>query len=107
VDRNRRNRRRQETAGYIISQRKIVFVFKNGKYTFSIGGKEFGAGTFKIDASKKPVAIDLADNESDKKEAKLGVLKLEGHSLALSFNIFNAKKRPANLEGGKDMRFIS
>ena len=86
----------------IISQRKFVFVFKNGKYTFSKGGKEFEAGTYKIDATKTPVAIDLNDNEGfEKTGEKLGVLKLDGETLTLSFNIFDRKKRPADLEGGK------
>jgi uncharacterized protein (TIGR03067 family) len=88
----------------LVSQRKIVFVFKKGKYTFSVEGKEFEAGTFKIDAGKTPLAIDLNDNEGfEKTGLKLGVLKLDGKTLALSFNIFNRKKRPANLEGGKDI----
>jgi uncharacterized protein (TIGR03067 family) len=88
----------------IISQRKTVFVFKNGKYTYSVGGKEFEAGTFKVDAGKKPLAIDLNDSEGFAKGGpKLGVLKLNDKTLVLSFNIFNRKKRPANLEGGKDI----
>jgi uncharacterized protein (TIGR03067 family) len=88
----------------IISQRKVVFVFKDGKYTFSVGGKEFEAGTYKIDATKTPVAIDLLDHEGvEKSGPKLGVLKLDGKTLALSFNVLDRKKRPANLEGGKDI----
>ena len=88
----------------IMSQRKFVFVFKNGKYTFSKGGKEFEAGTYKIDATKKPIAIDLNDNAGfEKSGEKLGVLKLDGDTLTLSFNIINGKKRPANLKGGRDI----
>ena len=86
----------------IISQRKIVFTFKDGKYTFSVEGKQFEAGKYKVDASKKPVPIDLLD-EIDKKGTKLGVLKLDGGTLALSFNIFNPDKRPENLDGGTDI----
>jgi uncharacterized protein (TIGR03067 family) len=88
----------------LISQRKFVFVFKNGKYTFAKGGKVFEAGTYKVDTTKTPVAIDLLDNEGfEKTGEKLGVLKLDGDTLTLSFNIFNAKKRPENLKGGKDI----
>jgi uncharacterized protein (TIGR03067 family) len=88
----------------LIAQRKIVFVFKDGKYTFSVEGKEFEAGTYKVDASKTPAAINLDDNKGfGKNGAKFGVLKLDGQTLVLSFNIFDRKKRPANLEGGKDI----
>jgi uncharacterized protein (TIGR03067 family) len=62
---------------------KIVFG-EGGKLSVTIQGKEM-EGTYKLDATKKPKAIDVTINEGGKDETHKGIYHLEKDSLKLCF----------------------
>lgn len=79
-----------------------VFTFsKDGKYSTSVMGKQDEAGTFKIDAKKKPAHLDLMIEEGkDKGKAQLGLIAVEGDVLKLALSKPGEKDRPKDFEGG-------
>jgi uncharacterized protein (TIGR03067 family) len=65
--------------------------------------KEVENGTYKLDAAKKPAAIDLIIGKGGKDEGKtqLGIYKLEGDVLTVAIAEANSKTRPSSFEGVK------
>jgi uncharacterized protein (TIGR03067 family) len=58
-------------------------------------------GTFKVDATKKPMTIDLAITEgNDAGKTQLGVFEVTGDSMRCSFNPPGSTERPASLTEG-------
>jgi uncharacterized protein (TIGR03067 family) len=79
-------------------------VFKDGKYSFSVMGKIDEAGTYKIDAAKKPASIDLVIDEGKHKgKTQLCIYKIEGEMLTLAVNMPGSTTRPKNFEPGEDV----
>jgi uncharacterized protein (TIGR03067 family) len=62
---------------------KIVFG-ADGKLNVTVQGKEM-EGTYKLDATKKPKAIDVTINEGGKEQTHKGIYLLEKDSLKLCF----------------------
>jgi uncharacterized protein (TIGR03067 family) len=81
-------------------------VFKDGKYTLMVAGKVQEAGTYKVDATKKPATIDLMITEgdpADKGKTQLGIFKIEGDTLTFAVGAPGNANRPKNFDGGKDV----
>ena len=77
-----------------------VLVFNDGMYSESIMGKETEAGTYTIDATKKPPTIDFnvtAGPENGK--FQLGLFKIEGDVLTLALALHGSTNRPKNFNG--------
>jgi uncharacterized protein (TIGR03067 family) len=82
----------------------VVMVFKDGKFTISIGGKPREAGTYKVNAAAKPAAIDFAIGEGrDKGKTRLGIFKVEGEMLTIAVVDTDVKTRPQGFEGTEDV----
>jgi uncharacterized protein (TIGR03067 family) len=62
---------------------KIVFG-ADGKLNLTVQGKEM-EGTYKLDATKKPKAIDVTIKDGSKEETHKGIYLLEKDSLKLCF----------------------
>ena len=92
-----------------VAKTKLVVTFKDGKYSASMFNKDAGkekeieAGTFKIDASKKPATIDLTIGKGSKDAGKtqLGLFKLDGDQLTLVIAGVDVKERPKSFDGEK------
>jgi uncharacterized protein (TIGR03067 family) len=69
------------------------------KVVMTKGGNEFKKGTFKLDASKKPPAIDLTDDKD--KMAALGIYQLDGDTLKIAVAKEGAE-RPKEFKPDKD-----
>jgi uncharacterized protein (TIGR03067 family) len=83
----------------VIAKWKKTFAFKDGKYTLTMGGKEFEAGTYKLDPSKTPCAIDIKLTSGlSEGESVLGVLKLDGDKLTVAFGRYGSNMRPKNFD---------
>jgi uncharacterized protein (TIGR03067 family) len=77
------------------------FTFKEGKYTSLIMGKQDEAGSYKIDAKKKPAHIDLMVEEGkDKGKTQLGLIAVDGDVLKMALAGPGEKDRPKDFEGG-------
>jgi uncharacterized protein (TIGR03067 family) len=80
------------------------FTFKEGKYSSMIMGKQDEAGSYTIDAKKKPAHIDLMVEEGkDKGKTQLGLIAVEGDVLKMALAKPGEKDRPKDFEGGADI----
>jgi uncharacterized protein (TIGR03067 family) len=83
------------------AQLKMLVMFKEGKYSVTVLGKEVEAGTYKLDATKNPPTIDLAVTEGkDKGKTQLGLVKMEGEKMTIALG-GAGKERPKTLEAGE------
>src|SRR6516164_10540092 len=79
---------------------KLTAIFEKGKYRINLDGMDIEAGSYKIDASKKPVTIDMDVTEGmDKGKTQLGILKLEGDNLTMAVGKAGSKDRLKNFDG--------
>jgi uncharacterized protein (TIGR03067 family) len=84
----------------VVTKFMLVAVFKDGKYSVSIQGKQIEAGTYKVDDSKTPATIDLTIKEGkDKDKSQLGIYKIEGGNLTVALALPGEKDRPKSFEG--------
>lgn len=86
-----------------VQKAMVLIMFKDGKYTVSIAGKQSEAGSYKTDASTKPATIDLTVTEGrDKGNMQMGIYKVEGDKLTVAM-ASNSKKgsqeRPKTFDG--------
>ena len=73
--------------------------FKGDTYQQTSGGQVNERGTFKVDASKKPMTIDLTIVEgSDAGKTQLGIFEVSGDTLRANFGLAGEKTRPADLK---------
>jgi uncharacterized protein (TIGR03067 family) len=64
----------------------VQLVIKDGKFTISFGGKEAGAGTIKLDASKKPKTIDVTTTKGPQEGKTMqGIYELKGDDMRVCF----------------------
>jgi uncharacterized protein (TIGR03067 family) len=80
--------------------------FTGDKYEQALGGTVNERGTIKLDASKKPMTIDLAIGEgTDAGKAQLGIVEVSGDTMKLHLDSPGAGQRPTDFTG-KDGSFM-
>ena len=82
----------------------MLLVFKGDKYEQLINDAVVERGTIKLDAAKKPTAIDLVIQEGgDAGKLQIGIVEITGDKMKLKLGLPSATARPANFnveEGG-------
>jgi uncharacterized protein (TIGR03067 family) len=74
---------------------ELTLTFTGGTYHQTLGGEVNERGTFKVDASKKPMTIDLAITEgADAGKAQLGVIEVTGATMRANLDAPGAGQRP-------------
>jgi len=82
-----------------IQKAMLTVVFKDGKYSVSVGGMQVEAGTYKANAAKKPATVDLDIIEGkDKGKVQLGIYKVADDVLTIALAPHDSKDRPKNFE---------
>lgn len=82
---------------------EMSLTFAGDKYHQTLGGEVNERGTFAIDASKKPMTIDLTITEgSDAGKVQLGIVEITGDSMRLALDIPGAKQRPGDFTVKED-----
>jgi uncharacterized protein (TIGR03067 family) len=77
---------------------EISLTFTGDKYAQTMNGEVNERGTIKLDASKKPMTIDLIITEGgDAGKTQLGVFEVTADKLTANFDIPGAGQRPADL----------
>ena len=80
------------------AEAEAYLVFTGDKYEQWTGSNADERGTVKIDASKKPMAIDLNILEGpDAGKTQLGVFEIDGDTLSITFTTPGNTTRPAAL----------
>jgi uncharacterized protein (TIGR03067 family) len=80
---------------------ELTLTFKGNEYHQTFGGTVNERGTFKVDATKKPMTIDLVIKEGDDAgKTQLGLFEVTGDSMRCSFNPPGSTERPASLTEG-------
>jgi uncharacterized protein (TIGR03067 family) len=88
----------------ILTKINLTVNFKAGKYDVNVMGKEVESGSYKIDAAKKPVQIDMTIAEGkDKGKVQLGIMKLEKDALTIALGKADSKERPKDFDGGENI----
>jgi uncharacterized protein (TIGR03067 family) len=84
-------------------EEKWIITFKDGKYTETIAGKLVEAGTYSVDASKKPLTIDFSITEGEEKgKTQLGIVMIQKDVMTLSLSPFGSTERPKRFDGTDD-----
>jgi|RhiMetdeSRZDD1v2_1073273.scaffolds.fasta_scaffold00350_15 uncharacterized protein (TIGR03067 family) len=77
---------------------EISLTFTGDKYAQTMNGEVNERGTIKLDASKKPMTIDLIITEGgDAGKTQLGVIEITGDKLTANLDIPGAGQRPSDL----------
>ena len=75
----------------------LTLTFAGDKYHQTVGGDVNERGTFKIDSSKTPMAIDLTIVEGDDAgKTQLGILQVTGETLQVAFDTPGRGQRPTD-----------
>ncbi len=76
---------------------QITLSIVGERYQQALDGKVTERGTLKLDASKQPVAIDLAITEGDDSgKAQIGIVELTDGSLRMCLDTPGAGQRPSD-----------
>jgi len=76
---------------------ELTLTFTGDKYHQTVGGAVNERGTIKVDASKKPMTIDLAITEgADAGKTQLGIVEVTGDTIRGSLDTPGAGQRPAD-----------
>jgi len=76
---------------------ELKLTFEGDKYHQTLGGTVNERGTFKVDASKKPMTIDLSIAEgSDAGKTQMGIFEVTGDTMRLSLDTPGAGQRPTD-----------
>jgi len=76
---------------------EMTLTFTGDKYHQTLGGEVNEHGTTKVDASKKPMTIDLIITEgSDAGKTQLGIIEVSGDTVRASLDTPGAGQRPAD-----------
>ena len=77
---------------------EVSLTFTGDKYAQTMNGEVNERGSIKLDASKKPMTIDLMITEGDDAgKTQLGVIEVTGDKLTANFDIPGAGQRPPDL----------
>jgi len=80
---------------------ELTLTFEGNKYHQTFGGTVNERGTFKVDATKKPMTIDLSITEgNDAGKTQLGIFEVTGDTMRCSFNPPGSTERPVSLTEG-------
>lgn len=80
---------------------ELKLTFEGNKYHQTLGGTVNERGTFKVDATKKPMTIDLSIAEGDDAgKTQLGLFEVTGDTMRITFNGPGSPERPASLTEG-------
>lgn len=80
---------------------ELTLTFTKDGYYQTFGGKVNERGTIKVDATKKPMTIDLIITEGDDAgKTQLGLIEASGDTLRASFARPAEEQRPADLKQG-------
>ena len=76
---------------------ELTLTITGDKYHQTVGGTVNERGTIKVDASKKPMTIDLAIAEgSDAGKTQLGIIEVTGDTIRGNLDTPGAGQRPAD-----------
>ena len=76
---------------------ELTLTIAGDKYHQTVGGTVNERGTIKVDASKKPMTIDLAITEgSDAGKTQLGIIEVTGDTIRGNLDTPGAGQRPAD-----------
>jgi uncharacterized protein (TIGR03067 family) len=76
---------------------ELTLTFAGDKYHQTLGGQVNERGTFKVDAKKKPMTLDLAIAEgSDAGKTQLGIVEVTGETFKAVLDTPGAAQRPAD-----------
>jgi uncharacterized protein (TIGR03067 family) len=76
---------------------QLTLTFSGDKYHQTLAGQVNERGTFKVDASKKPMTIDLAITEGDDAgKTQLGIVEVTGDTMRCNLDAPGAGQRPAD-----------
>jgi uncharacterized protein (TIGR03067 family) len=76
---------------------EMALTFTGDKYEQTVGGQVNERGGIKVDASKKPMTIDLAIGEgSDAGKTQLGIFEVSGDTMKLHLDTPGAGQRPTD-----------
>ena len=82
----------------------MTLTFTGEKYQQAVGAEVNERGTFTVDASKKPMSLDLVIVEgSDAGKTQLGIFEVTGETMRANLDMPGAGQRPADFtikEGG-------
>lgn len=74
---------------------EMTLTFTGGTYQQSLGGEVNERGSFKVDAAKKPMTIDLMITEGqDAGKTQLGIFEVTGDTLRANLDMPGAGQRP-------------
>ncbi len=77
--------------------KKMSLTFTRDRYTQTTDGQVMERGTFKIDASRKPMTIDMRITEGVAVgETQIGVVQVVGDTLTLKTNTVGTPLRPTD-----------
>ena len=81
----------------------VALTFEKDKYNQTVDGQVVERGTIKLDASKKPIAMDLIITEgSDANKTQLGVLEIGEKTIRFKLNTPGDTTRPVDFEPSGD-----
>lgn len=79
----------------------LSVAFSGNRYTQALNGQVVESGTVKLDAAKKPIAVDFSILEGDDAgKLQLGILEIGDDTLRFAMNMAGATDRPATFEAG-------
>ncbi len=79
--------------------KKMSLTFTGDRYSQTTDGQVMERGTFKIDASKKPMTIDMRITEGVAVgETQIGVVQVVGDTLTLKTNTVGTPLRPTDFK---------
>ena len=87
---------------------EITLTITGDKYNQGVNGEIVERGTIKVDATKKPMTIDLNIAEgNDAGKLQLGVIEVNGTTMTGNLGAPGAKERPASLTADSAFAFTA
>ena len=79
----------------------LSVAFSGNRYTQTLNGQVAESGTMRLDAAKKPIAVDFSILEGDDAgKLQLGILEIRDDTLTFAMNMPGATDRPTTFEAG-------
>ena len=76
---------------------ELALTFTDDKYHQTLGGQVNERGSVKVDATKKPMTIDLIITEgSDAGKTQLGIIEISGETMRANLDTPGAMQRPTD-----------